>query len=274
MGSGHGAHPHEHGGHLSVASLSADRERRLRLVLVLNVAIVAVQVVAGFVAHSVGLLSDAGHNLSDVAAVILSLVAVRLARRPATPSRSYGWHRSTILAAQANAAALLVVTAVIVFEAVRRLLDPIPVHGGIVLVIALVALLVNGGSALLLRDGSNDLNMRSALVHMAGDALASGVIALTGLLYAIFYVLTALAAIAYYRRRIFSNVLDSMILGILPLAAAAWLCWVLVKSLQAAPSAQVWSLIAVVGVGVVLMIAARLFLRSPFFKMRRQSENS
>jgi amino acid transporter len=114
-------------------------------------------------------------------------------------------------------------------------------------------------------------------VYLLFTSLANAfndVIALTGLLYAMFYVLTALAAIAYYRRRIFSNVLDSMILGILPLAAAAWLCWVLVKSLQAAPSAQVWSLIAVVGVGVVLMIAARLFLRSPFFKMRRQSENS
>jgi uncharacterized membrane protein len=114
-------------------------------------------------------------------------------------------------------------------------------------------------------------------VYLLFTSLANAfndVIALTGLLYAMFYVLTALAAIAYYRRRIFSNVLDSMILGILPLAAAAWLCWVLVKSLQAAPSPQVWSLIAVVGVGVVLMIAARLFLRSPFFKMRRQSENS
>jgi hypothetical protein len=65
-----------------------------------------------------------------------------------------------------------------------------------------------------------------------------------------------------------------VILGILPLAAAAWLCWVLVKSLQAAPAAQVWSLVGVVAVGVVLMITARLFLRSPFFRMRRQSEDS
>jgi amino acid transporter len=112
-------------------------------------------------------------------------------------------------------------------------------------------------------------------VYLLFSSLAdafNNLIALTGLLYAMFYVLTALAAIAYYRRRIFSNVLDSVILGILPLAAAAWLGWVLVKSLQAAPSAQVWSLIGVVGVGVVLMIASRLFLRSPFFRMRRESE--
>jgi uncharacterized membrane protein len=102
----------------------------------------------------------------------------------------------------------------------------------------------------------------------------NNLIALTGLLYAMFYVLTALAAITYYRRRIFSNALDTVILGILPLAAAAWLCWVLVKSLQAAPPAQILSLVGVVGVGVVLVIAARLFLRSPFFKMRRESEDS
>jgi amino acid transporter len=112
-------------------------------------------------------------------------------------------------------------------------------------------------------------------VYLLFTSLANAfndVIALTGLLYAMFYVLTALAAIAYYRRRIFSNFLDSMILGILPLAAAAWLCWVLVKSLQAAPSSQVLSLIAVIGVGVILMIAARVFLRSPFFQLRRESE--
>jgi amino acid transporter len=114
-------------------------------------------------------------------------------------------------------------------------------------------------------------------VYLLFTSLANAfndVIDLTGLLYAMFYILTALAAIAYYRRRIFSNLLDSMILGILPLAAAAWLGWVLVKSLQAAPSAQVWSLIGVVAVGVVLMIGARLFLRSPFFRLRRESETS
>jgi amino acid transporter len=114
-------------------------------------------------------------------------------------------------------------------------------------------------------------------VYLLFSSLAdafNNLIALTGLLYAMFYVLTALAAITYYRRRIFSNALDTVILGILPLAAAAWLCWVLVKSLQAAPSAQIWSLVGVVGVGVVLVIAARLFLRSPFFKMRRESEDS
>jgi cobalt-zinc-cadmium efflux system protein len=162
------------------AVLSVRREHRLRVVLGLNLVLVVVQVVAGSVAHSVGLLSDAGHNLSDVAAVILSLVAVRLTRRPATATRSYGWHRSTVLAAQANAAALLVVTVLIMFEAIRRLANPRPVSGGIVVVVALVALAANGLSAVLLHEKSGDLNMRSALLHMAGDALASAGVAIAG----------------------------------------------------------------------------------------------
>jgi len=98
------------------------------------------------------------------------------------------------------------------------------------------------------------------------------VIALTGLLYAAFYVLTALAAITYYRRRIFSNVLDAVILGVLPLAAAAFLVWILVKSLMSAPPQQIWSLVGVVAVGVVLMLVARFVLRSPFFHLARESE--
>ncbi len=98
------------------------------------------------------------------------------------------------------------------------------------------------------------------------------VIALTGLLYAAFYVLTALAAVTYYRRRIFSNVLDAVILGVLPLAAAAFLIWILVKSLMSAPPQQIWSLVGVVAVGVVLMLVARFVLRSPFFHLARESE--
>ncbi len=98
------------------------------------------------------------------------------------------------------------------------------------------------------------------------------VIALTGLLYAAFYVLTALATITYYRRRIFSNVLDAVIIGILPIGAAAFLCWILVKSLIGAPPQQIWSMVGVIAVGVVLMLVARFVLRSPFFHIARESE--
>ncbi len=111
-------------------------------------------------------------------------------------------------------------------------------------------------------------------VYLLATSLASAfndVIALTSLLYCAFYVLTACAAIVYYRRRIFSGFLDAMILGVLPLAAAAFLCWILVKSLMLAPAAQVWSMAAIIGVGLVLMLAARFVLKSPFFHIRRES---
>lgn len=157
------------------------RSRRLALALALNLVLVAAQVVFGLAGHSLGLLADAGHNLSDVAAVAVSLVAVQWARRAPTAERSYGYHRGTILAALANAATILTVTALIVYEGVRRLAHPQPVEGGLVLAVALAAFCVNAVAALLLREGGADLNMRSALLHMAGDALASLGVAAAGL---------------------------------------------------------------------------------------------
>jgi amino acid transporter len=98
------------------------------------------------------------------------------------------------------------------------------------------------------------------------------VVAVTGLLFAIFYILTALATIVYYRRRVFTSVWDALVLGVLPVAAAGFLGWIVVKSLQAAPKAQIWSLIGVVVVGLVLMLGARFILRSPFFEIQRESD--
>jgi cobalt-zinc-cadmium efflux system protein len=150
-----------------------DRTRRLTVSLILNTGLVVVQVGFGLVAHSTGLLADAGHNLADVGALVLSLVAVRLALRPPSAERSFGNHRATILAALANASLIAVVTVLIVIDSVHRLGHPEPVRAGVVVVVAAIGLVVNGLAALILRDGSNDLNMRSALLHMAGDALAS-----------------------------------------------------------------------------------------------------
>ena len=167
---------HDHG-HSDRTDRSALRERRLLIALGLNTVIVVAQVIFGIVAHSLGLLSDAGHNLTDVAALALSLIAVRVARRPATSDRSFGWHRGTILAAQANAAMILALTVWIVYEAIRRLIHPQAVEGGTVLVVALVAFVGNGLAVLVVNerseDGHHDLNMRSALIHLASDALAS-----------------------------------------------------------------------------------------------------
>jgi amino acid transporter len=98
------------------------------------------------------------------------------------------------------------------------------------------------------------------------------VINVTGLLYAAFYILTALAAVVYYRRRVFTNAREALVLGLLPLAAAGFLIWVVAKTLQAAPAAQIWSLVGVVGVGLIVMLFARLVLRPAFFKIQQESD--
>ena len=157
------------------------RERRLLLALLLNAGIVAAQAIFGFAAHSLGLLADAGHNLTDVGALALALVAVRWVKRPPTEKRSFGYHRGTILSAQANAAAIIAITALIAFEAIRRLLDPVHVRGGIVVVVALIAMVLNGIAALVLRDRSDDLNMRAAMLHVGADAAASLGVAIAGI---------------------------------------------------------------------------------------------
>lgn len=171
------------------------KARKLQIALGLNVVIVVVQVVVGIVASSLGLLADAAHNVTDVAAIVVSLVAVRLVRRRANASRSFGYHRGTILAAQANAASILIVCVLVAFEAIRRLSDPRPVEGGLILVVALIAAAANFGAAAVLGGAghahkdhgsdaggdSHDLNMRSALLHMVSDGAVSVGVALTGL---------------------------------------------------------------------------------------------
>ncbi|MHB8670405.1 MAG: cation diffusion facilitator family transporter [Acidimicrobiales bacterium] len=159
------------------------REARLRAALVLNGAIVVVQLAGGLLAHSMAVLADAGHNLADVGGLALALLAVRMARRAPTARRSFGWHRSSILAAQANALGVVVVAAVVAFEAVNRLVGsrPAPVRGGVVLVLGLLALAGNGAAALVARDGSADLNVRAVVLHLLADVIASAAVGAVGL---------------------------------------------------------------------------------------------
>jgi amino acid transporter len=100
----------------------------------------------------------------------------------------------------------------------------------------------------------------------------SAVVDVSGLLFAAFYILTALATIVYYRRRVLSSVWDAVVLGVLPIGAAGFLAWIIAKSVQAAPASQIWSLIGVAVVGLVLLLAARFVLRSPFFQIQRESD--
>jgi cobalt-zinc-cadmium efflux system protein len=156
---------------------------RLAVALLLNLGIVAAQAVAGFGAHSVGLLADAGHNLVDGAGLGLSLLAVYMTRRPATPERSFGYHRSTVLAAQANAGAICVITVLVVAESVHRFFSPQPVQGGPMVVVAAVALVVDGIAAVVVWDTSSrdTFTVRTAVLHMGGDALASLGVVVAGL---------------------------------------------------------------------------------------------
>lgn len=159
----------------------ASQQRRLAAAVGLNALIVVVQVFAGLAAGSLGLLADAGHNLSDTAAVALALVAVRLARRAPSASRTFGGLRWPVLAAQANAASILVVTVVLTVEAVRRLGDNSPVDGPVVVVVALAGAAVNGIAALLVRESHADLNTRAAVLHLVADAAVSVTVAAIGL---------------------------------------------------------------------------------------------
>jgi cobalt-zinc-cadmium efflux system protein len=147
---------------------------RLLMSLGLNVAITVAEVVGGAMAGSLALFSDAAHNLSDVAALGLAVGARRLGRRPPTLRHTYGLKRAEVMAALANAVTLVAVTALIARAAIGRLQHPVPVDRGLMLVVALVALGANLGSVLLLhRHDERDVNVRSAFLHLAQDALAS-----------------------------------------------------------------------------------------------------
>jgi len=170
MGSGHG---HDVG---------TGRSRALGVALGLNAVIVVGQVVAGIGAHSLGLLADAGHNLVDVAAILLALIAVRWSRRAPTTSRSYGYHRATILAALANAVLIVAVTGWLVVEGVRRLNHTPAVDGGVVAIVAAVAAVLNIVAVMVVRErGTADLNLRAVMLHLLGDVLASVGVAVAGL---------------------------------------------------------------------------------------------
>ena len=135
---------------------------------------VVVEIVAGYRAHSLALISDAFHNFTDAVALIIALVAVKLESRPATDAKSFGYQRAGILAAFINAGTLVALTAYIVIEAVQRFEKPEPVASTVMLVVAIAALLLNSAITLALRrEGERDVNIRSAVVHMLGDAISS-----------------------------------------------------------------------------------------------------
>jgi cobalt-zinc-cadmium efflux system protein len=156
------------------ASAAARHRVRLTAVFALTLAVFALQLVGGIASGSLALIADAGHNFTDVAGVGLALLAIRVAARPATQGRTFGYLRLEILAAVVNAVFLFGIAAIVLIEAVRRWSDPPPIASGLMLTIAVVGLAANGVSLFLLKDAQHtSLNMRGAYLEVMGDLAGS-----------------------------------------------------------------------------------------------------
>lgn len=169
-------------GHVHSHGVATDMDGRLIVSLVLTLLFVVGEFIAGIFSHSLALVSDSGHNLSDALAVGFSLYALYLTKRKPDPDKTFGYYRAGILAAALNAGTLVLIAIFIFYEAIQRFLNPEPVAGGIVTLVALVALVLNTGIALALRAGSGDLNIKAAYIHMAGDAISSVGVILAGII--------------------------------------------------------------------------------------------
>ena len=168
------AHAHDHSlPHLHDHS-HPSHQGRLRWALVLTAAFLVAEVVGGVISNSLALLADAGHMFTDVGALSLSLFVAWFSRQPAAPEKTYGYLRLEILAALLNGAVLLLVSGLIVWEAISRLQSPEPLQGGLMLAVAIGGLLINAASAAILRPvHKHSLNARGAYLHVLGDLLGS-----------------------------------------------------------------------------------------------------
>lgn len=165
----HVHHPHEAHAHARDGASAGV----LKWAMVATLALVGAELVGGYVGHSIALISDAVHNISDVPTLVVSWFALRWVARPADSEKTYGYHRAGILAAFTNAVVLVLVAWYLFYEAYERLRRPVPVREDLMIWISLLALAVNGGIALALVRKRRDLNLRSVLVHNFGDALSN-----------------------------------------------------------------------------------------------------
>lgn len=171
----HHDHHHDHG-----HAHGVPKGRAFGIGLAINLAYMAIEIVAGLSAHSLALLADAAHNASDVLGLLAAFIAGLLAQRAANATYTYGLRGASILAALTNAVLLLTVTGAIAWEAVLRLFATPHVGGATVMLIAAGGVVVNGGSALLFMGGQNDINVRAAFLHMAGDAAMAAATVIAG----------------------------------------------------------------------------------------------
>lgn len=160
--------------HQHATEITQSNERRITIVFIMTASYAVVQAVGGWLAGSLALIADAGHMVSDSAALLLALIAYRVARWPIDAQRTYGFHRVRVLAALANGATLLLLVAWIAWEAVQRINQPSEILAGPMLIVATVGLIVNLVGAYALWSGdSGDSNLRGALLHVVGDLLGS-----------------------------------------------------------------------------------------------------
>ncbi len=173
-------HSHSHFGDIAKQTGS-----RLVIALVITLVFVSLEAIAGYWAHSLALLTDAAHNVTDVIALALSWYAVKLTTQPADSSKTFGYHRAGIFIALINSTTLVLISLGIFYEAYRRLLSPPEVEASILIGVGLVAVLVNIGTAWLVKRGSeNDLNLKSAFVHLMGDVLSTVAAVIVGVIIA------------------------------------------------------------------------------------------
>jgi cobalt-zinc-cadmium efflux system protein len=175
----HEGHAHSHDGqhghsHDHAPSVTDGNERRIRIVFLITTFYAAIQAIGGWLSGSLALIADSGHMISDAAALLLALVAYRMASRAPDSKRTYGFHRVRVLAALANGAALLLLVAWITWEALTRLRTPVEVMAMPMLIVATIGLLVNIAGAVVLRSGNQgDSNLHGAFLHVLGDLLGS-----------------------------------------------------------------------------------------------------
>jgi cobalt-zinc-cadmium efflux system protein len=162
--------------HVYVHGGNERTSRVLRVSLAVTAAYIVLLVIAGIRAHSLALLSEAGHNLTDFVALLLSLLAVYLQSRPPSATHTYGYHRAGVLAALVNSATLVVISFAIFYEAVRRIQHPQPVQAHLMMWVAAAGVIMNGGIAFMLYRTDRDVNVRSALVHEIGDTLSTAAV--------------------------------------------------------------------------------------------------
>jgi cobalt-zinc-cadmium efflux system protein len=182
-------HTHQH-------SHKSKKDKNLFISILLNIVITVAQIIGGVLSGSLALLSDALHNFSDVLSLVVSYVASKLAKKKASTDKTFGYKRAEILAAFVNAATLVIVAVLLIIEAVKRFQNPEEIESDLVIWLAVIGILINGASVLLLKgDSKNSINIKSAYLHLFTDMLASVAVLIGGLLmkyYQMYWVDSAL----------------------------------------------------------------------------------